>query len=103
MYSRLAFAVSTTINPEILVIDEALSAGDASFKEKSYQRIQELAEQAKTLLVVSHALSTIQDLCNEVLWLHHGEIALRGNPKEVVAAYTEFLHVGDISAVLEDF
>ena len=103
MYSRLAFAVSTTINPEILLIDEALSAGDASFKEKSYQRIQELASQAKTLLVVSHALSTIQELCTEVIWLHQGEVAKRGLPKEVVSAYTKYLHVGEISAVLEDF
>lgn len=103
MYSRLAFSVSTTINPEILVIDEALSAGDAAFKDKSYQRIQELADQAKTLLIVSHALATIQDLCNEVLWLDHGKIAMQGDPKEVTAAYTKFLHVGDINAVMEDF
>jgi hypothetical protein len=81
----------------------ALSAGDASFKEKSYQRIQELADQAKTLLVVSHALSTIQDLCTDVIWLHQGRIAKRGLPKDVVKAYTGFLHVGEISAVLEDF
>ena len=103
MYSRLAFSVSTTINPEILVIDEALSAGDAAFKDKSYQRIQELANQAKTLLIVSHALATIQDLCNEVLWLDHGKIAMQGDPKEVTAAYTKYLHVGDINAVMEDF
>lgn len=103
MYSRLAFSVSTTINPEILVIDEALSAGDASFKEKSFERIQELADQAKTLLIVSHALATIQDLCNEVLWLDHGKIAMQGDPEKVTAAYTKYLHVGDINAVLEDF
>lgn len=103
MFSRLAFSVSTTINPEILVIDEALSAGDASFKEKSYARIQELADQAKTLLIVSHALATIQDLCNEVLWLDHGKIAMQGDPKIVTAAYTEHLHVGDINAIREDF
>ena len=103
MYSRLAFSVSTTINPEILVIDEALSAGDASFKEKSYERIQELAKQAKTLLIVSHALATIQDLCNEVLWLDHGKIVMQGLPEKVTHAYTQYLHVGDINAVLEDF
>lgn len=103
MYSRLAFSVSTTINPEILVIDEALSAGDASFKEKSYERIKELANQAKTLLIVSHALGTIQDLCNEVLWLDHGKIAMQGEPEKVTHAYIQYLHVGDINAVLEDF
>ena len=103
MYSRLGFAVATTINPEILLIDEALSTGDASFKEKSAARISELANQAKTLLIVSHALATIQDLCNEVLWLDHGKIAMQGDPKIVTAAYTEHLHVGDINAIREDF
>lgn len=103
MYSRLGFAVATTINPEILLIDEALSAGDASFKEKSYQRIEDLAKQAKTLMVVSHALSTIQELCTEVIWLDHGNLLKRGPADEVIGAYKEFLHVGDISAVLEDF
>jgi ABC-type polysaccharide/polyol phosphate transport system ATPase subunit len=103
MFSRLGFSVATTINPEILLIDEALSAGDASFKEKSYQRIQDLAKQAKTLMVVSHALGTIQDLCTDVLWLDHGNVIKRGPAANVIDSYTKFLHVGDISAVLEDF
>lgn len=103
MYSRLGFSVATTINPEILLIDEALSAGDASFKEKSYQRIQDLAKQAKTLMVVSHALGTIQDLCTDVLWLDHGNVIKRGPAANVIDAYTQYLQVGDISAVLEDF
>ena len=103
MYSRLGFAVATTINPEILLIDEALSAGDASFKEKSYQRIQDLAKQAKTLMVVSHALSTIQELCTEVIWLDHGNLRKRGPADEVIDAYKEFLQVGDSSVTEEDF
>ncbi len=103
MYSRLGFAVATTINPEILLIDEALSTGDASFKEKSAQRIDELAEQAKTLVVVSHSLGTIQELCNEVIWLHHGNLVKQGKPEEVVAAYTHFLNVGETASVMEDF
>lgn len=103
MFSRLGFSVATTINPEILLIDEALSAGDASFKEKSYQRIQSLATQAKTLIVVSHALGTIQELCTDVVWLNHGELVARGEPNRITQAYTDFLHVGDISVVLEDF
>jgi teichoic acid transport system ATP-binding protein len=103
MYSRLGFAVATTINPEILLIDEALSAGDASFKEKSYQRIQDLAKQAKTLMVVSHALSTIQELCTEVIWLDHGNLLKRGPSDEVIDAYKEFLHVGDSPITDEDF
>ncbi len=103
MYSRLGFAVATTINPEILLIDEALSTGDASFKEKSAQRIDDLAKQAKTLIVVSHALGTVQELCTEVIWLDHGKLVKRGKPQEIVAAYTKFLNVGDLSAAMEDF
>jgi ABC-type polysaccharide/polyol phosphate transport system ATPase subunit len=103
MYSRLGFAVATTINPEILLIDEALSTGDASFKEKSAQRIDDLAKQAKTLIVVSHALGTIQELCTDVVWLDHGNLIKTGKPDEIVAAYTKFLHVGNIASVMEDF
>jgi ABC-type polysaccharide/polyol phosphate transport system ATPase subunit len=103
MYSRLGFAVATTINPEILLIDEALSTGDASFKEKSAQRIDDLAKQAKTLIVVSHALGTVQELCTDVIWLDHGKLIKRGKPEEIVAAYTKFLNVGDLSAAMEDF
>lgn len=103
MYSRLGFAVATTISPEILLIDEALSAGDASFKEKSYQRIQDLAGKAKTMVIVSHALGTIQEICTDVVWLDHGNLVMRGPAEKVISAYTEFLHVGEISAVLEDF
>ena len=103
MASRLGFAVATTINPEILLIDEALSTGDASFKEKSSARIEELAHQSKTLIVVSHALGTIKELCNEAIWLDHGVLIKRGKPAEVIAAYTEFLNVGNTAAVMEDF
>lgn len=103
MYSRLGFAVATTINPEILLIDEALSTGDASFKEKSAGRINELAAQAKTLIVVSHALATVQELCTELIWLDHGSLVEQGKPDEIVAAYSKFLNVGDKSAAMEDF
>jgi ABC-type polysaccharide/polyol phosphate transport system ATPase subunit len=103
MYGRLGFAVATTIQPEILVIDEALSAGDAAFKEKSSDRIQELCRQAKTLLVVSHGLSTIEEICTDAIWLDHGNLMMTGKPKAVIDAYTEFLHVGDASASREDF
>jgi len=103
MYSRLGFAVATTINPEILLIDEALSTGDASFKEKSAARISELAQQAKTLIVVSHALATIQDLCTEAIWLDRGNLVGRGSPDQMVEAYTKFLNVGGASIAMEDF
>jgi ABC-type polysaccharide/polyol phosphate transport system ATPase subunit len=103
MYSRLGFAVATTINPEILLIDEALSTGDASFKEKSAARISELANQAKTLIVVSHALATVQDLCTDAIWLDHGNLIQRGSPGEIISAYTKFLNVGGAAIAMEDF
>ena len=103
MYGRLGFAVATTINPEILLIDEALSTGDAAFKEKSAQRINELCIQAKTLVIVSHGLGTIEELCTDALWLNSGQIAKQGNPHDVIAAYTEFLHVGTVPTSMEDF
>ena len=103
MYSRLAFAVSTTIQPEILIIDEALSAGDAHFKEKSAERIKKLSQEAKTLVIVSHSLGTIQELCTDVLWLDHGKKIRFGKPLEVTSAYTEFLNVGLSPETMEDF
>jgi lipopolysaccharide transport system ATP-binding protein/teichoic acid transport system ATP-binding protein len=103
MYSRLGFAVATTINPEILLIDEALSTGDASFKEKSAARISELAQQAKTLIVVSHALATVQELCTDAIWLDHGNLIGRGTPDEMISAYTKFLNVGGAAIAMEDF
>lgn len=103
MYGRLAFAVATSMDPDILIIDEALSTGDASFKVKSGNRIQELCEEVRTLLIVSHALGTIEQLCNDAIWLHKGELILRDEPGRVIEAYKKFLQVGDVATVMEDF
>ncbi len=103
MYSRLAFAVAVHMDPDILIIDEALSAGDAAFKEKAHQRMNELVAKARTMLVVSHALGTIKELCDEAIWLHKGRLVRRGAPEEIIAAYTNFLKVGEGALVLEDF
>lgn len=102
MYSRLAFAVSVHMEPDILIIDEALSAGDAKFKKKAGEKMQELIDKAGTMLLVSHALSTIRDLSDEVMWLHKGRMVMSGKPDEVCAAYTKFLDVGDSAIVMED-
>lgn len=103
MYSRLAFAVAVHMDPDILIIDEALSAGDAAFKKKAADKMQELVGKARTMMVVSHALGTIRDLCDEVVWLHQGRVIRIGPPEQMIAAYTKFLKVGDESVVLEDF
>lgn len=103
MYSRLAFAVAVHMDPDILLIDEALSAGDAHFKKKASDKMAELVGKARTMLVVSHALGTIKELCDEAIWLHKGKLIKRGEPDEIIAAYTKFLQVGEDAITLEDF
>ena len=103
MYSRLAFAVAVNMDPDILIIDEALSAGDAHFKKKASDKMQELVSKARTMLVVSHALGTIKELCDEAIWLHKGQLIGRGRPDDMISAYTRFLQVGEDALTLEDF
>ncbi|WP_353080922.1 ABC transporter ATP-binding protein [Tessaracoccus lapidicaptus] len=103
MFSRLAFSVAVFMEPDILIIDEALSAGDAQFKQRAGRKMSELMDSAGTMLLVSHALSTIQELSDEVIWLHKGRLIKRGDPAEVCDAYLEFLKVGDEAIVMEDF
>jgi ABC-type polysaccharide/polyol phosphate transport system ATPase subunit len=102
MFSRLAFAVSVTMEPDILFIDEALAAGDARFKTKSFNKIRELCSQARTIFLVSHALGTVQELCNDAIWLHKGVLQSRGEPADVIKQYTKFLEVGESAITLED-
>jgi len=102
MYARLAFSVAVHLEPDILLVDEALSTGDARFKEKSFVRMQELCRRARTIFLVSHGLSTITQLCSDALWLHEGRLVRRGRPKDVVAAYKRYLAVGDSAFADED-
>jgi ABC-type polysaccharide/polyol phosphate transport system ATPase subunit len=102
MYSRVAFSVAVNISPDILLLDEALSTGDATFKEKSFNRLRELCNQARTILIVSHALSSLNELCDSVLWLHQGRIREIGKPEQVTDNYLKFLNVGKTSTALED-
>ena len=91
MYVRLAFSVATSVDPEILVIDEALSVGDGEFARKSFDRIMRLKEAGKTILFCSHSLFQVESLCTRALWLHQGRIQAEGEPSRVVVAYQEFL------------
>jgi ABC-type polysaccharide/polyol phosphate transport system ATPase subunit len=102
MYGRVAFAVSVSMTPDILLLDEALSAGDASFKEKSFLRMRELVEEARTIVIVSHALATISDLCDTAIWMHKGSILAHGAPEKIVEEYLKFLEVGTLPSNLED-
>ena len=102
MYARLAFSVAAVVRPDILIIDEALSTGDAKFKEKSLNRVKELRSEDRALILVSHAMQTLRDTCNDVAWLHKGKLVQRGQPDVVIDAYQEFLQLGKSAAIDED-
>jgi ABC-type polysaccharide/polyol phosphate transport system ATPase subunit len=102
MYARLAFSVAATVRPDILIVDEALSTGDAKFKEKSLNRIKELRSEDRALILVSHAMRTLRETCNDIVWLHKGKLVQRGEPNTVIDAYQEFLHLGKSAVVDED-
>ena len=102
MFARLAFSVAAVVEPDILIIDEALSTGDAKFKEKSLNRIKELRSADRALILVSHGLATVESICNEVIWLNKGQFMMRGEPAEVIAAYRKFVNAKKNAATDED-
>ena len=91
MFVRLAFAVAINIDPEILIVDEALSVGDVFFQAKCYHKFEEFKKQGKTILFVSHDLSSISKYCDKVVLLNKGKMRAEGNPKEMVDMYKQLL------------
>lgn len=91
MQMRLAFAVSTTLSGDILLLDEAIGAGDASFMVKVKKRVTEMVENSKIMVLVSHDMSTVKQLCSRVIWLKNGEIMMDGQPFDVVDNYLKFV------------
>ena len=87
MKARLQFAVSTAVQPTILLVDEALAVGDEEFKERSNERIQQMVRGASTVFLVSHSLSTIKQRCDRALWIERGKQVMWGGADEVVNAY----------------
>jgi ABC-type polysaccharide/polyol phosphate transport system ATPase subunit len=87
MYARVAFAVGVHMDPDILLVDEALSAGDARFKEKATEKMLELCENARTIVLVSHGLETVRHMSNHCIWMDHGNLVRSGDPDEVIDAY----------------
>ena len=102
MYGRVAFSVAVNMTPDILLVDEALSAGDAAFKEKSFNKIRELCKEARTILIVSHALSSLNELCDKAIWMHRGQMLASGKPEEITENYLKFLNVGELPSSYED-
>lgn len=94
MRVRLAFAVQAEVDPDILIVDEALSVGDIRFTMKCIRRMKELIANNTTLLFVSHDLSSIVNFCKEVIWVHDGEVIRRGDPKKVTLEYSNYMHYG---------
>lgn len=91
MYVRLAFSIATSVEPDILIVDEALSVGDGAFARKSFDRIMQIKESGATVLFCSHTLFHIEVFCDRALWLHKGEIQEIGNVSSVLSKYQEFL------------
>lgn len=89
MLIRLAFAIATSIDPEILLIDEVLSVGDMAFHKKARARMMEMMERAHLMVMVSHDLVTLKSLCDRIIWLDHGTVRMEGPAGEVVDAYQE--------------
>lgn len=87
MTARLAFAVATDVDPDLLLIDELLSVGDAAFSKKCRQRIQEFRERGVSILIVSHNLSSIKEMCSRVAWIDHGRLKMIGPAQDVAAEY----------------
>ncbi|MFS8631431.1 MAG: teichoic acids export ABC transporter ATP-binding subunit TagH, partial [Bacillales bacterium] len=92
MKSRLGFAISVTVNPDILIIDEALSVGDKAFAEKSLAKMKEFKEKGKTMIFVSHSLSQMKQFCDKILWLEYGMVKDFGPVDEIIPKYETFIN-----------
>jgi ABC-type polysaccharide/polyol phosphate transport system ATPase subunit len=90
MRSRLGFAVSTVVNPDIIILDEVMSTGDAAFRKKANERMKDMRERIKTVIVVSHNPDQLRELCSRAVWLDQGQLVLDGKVDDVLAAYKQF-------------
>lgn len=92
MYSKLAFSITAILETEIMLIDEVLSVGDAKFRKKSFEKMKSLIENKdRTVLIVSHSTETLQKLCDNILWIHDGEMKMMGTTEEVLPEYNKFM------------
>lgn len=87
MYMRLAFSVAINVDASILLIDEILAVGDQHFQDKCFQKLQDLKESDKTIVIVTHSLEQVKRLCTRAIWIYNGEVLMDGNPKNVIEEY----------------
>lgn len=97
MFVRLAFAVAINMNPDILIIDEALAVGDVRFQRKCFRRLDQLKEQGVSILFVTHSTDSVLKYCDRAIMLDEGELKLTGSPKQVVQAYLEMMFASDVN------
>lgn len=90
MRSRLGFAVSTAVNPDILILDEVMTTGDAAFRRKANKRMEEMRARTKTVIIVSHNPGQLREQCSRVVWLEKGHLVMDGGAGEVLPVYEEF-------------
>lgn len=96
MYSKLAFSITAILETEIMLIDEVLSVGDQRFKKKSYKKMKSLiADENRTVVIVSHSIGTLRRLCEKVLWMNDGEIMMLGETNEVLDKYKSYMESED--------
>ena len=95
MYSKLAFSITAILETDIMLIDEVLSVGDQKFKKKSYEKMKSLiSNKDRTVVIVSHSIETLKQLCDTVMWMHDGQIKRIGDPNEVLDEYVAFMEKG---------
>ena len=95
MYSKLAFSITAILETDIMLIDEVLSVGDQKFKKKSYEKMKSLiSNKDRTVVIVSHSIENLKQLCDTVMWMHEGQIKRIGDPNEVLDEYVAFMEKG---------
>lgn len=94
MYVRLGFAIAINVNPDILVVDEVLAVGDAEFQEKCFQKFRDLKAGGKTVILVSHSMGTVREMCDQAAWLSHGELQTVGEAGATIEAYEKSISGG---------
>ena len=97
---RLAFSVAIHVKPEILFIDEILAVGDQAFQDKCFKRLHEFKRSNVTMIIVSHDLRSLQNICERLIWIEKGVVTMSGEPREVMAAYTDYMRRQNVEKMI---